>query len=241
MTELSEGMVQRRYETVTSGTYKPEIPGLPDLVFTKMSLGERGKSSRAYSAKLKELMAEGGYFAEALLPTVLERTCRDNGLSLDVVKQKQQFYRRFIESIPPELSGPFDQLTDEEVAELSSEQRAERQQAIEERGRQIMKWQQEFFSEEDLRVFEQAQQIENLEQQLRANTAEHFARKHQMETEILLCARQAVDTNKPYFESIEDIQELADTNHQGLVQLYLKWKQFKEGLLPQFFRPDRAH
>jgi len=67
MSELTNEMVGRRYEIVASGTYTPEIPGLPGLTFVKLGLKERGASSRAYSSKLKELMAAGGYFSEALL------------------------------------------------------------------------------------------------------------------------------------------------------------------------------
>lgn len=241
MAELTAEMVQRRYETVASGTYSPEIPGLLGLTFVKMGLKERGISSRAYSSKLKELMAAGGYFSEALLPSVLERACIENGLDIGVLRKQREILRRFYDSIPKDLAGPFDQLTEEEVALLSPEERAEREKAIEERGRRVMDWQQGFFTEDDYRVMSQARQIEQLEQHLRANTAEHRAREYQMQTEILLCARRSDDIDKPYFSSIEEIAELEDRNRDALVQLYLKWKQFKEGLAPQFFRPDHLN
>jgi len=241
MAELTPEMIQKRYETVASGTYAPEIPGLPGIVFVKMGLSERGHSSRAYSTKLKELYAAGGYFSEALLPSILEKTCRENGLDIKVLQKQRDILKRMYESIPPELAKPFDQLTPEEVALLSPEEQAERSKGLEEYGRRIMEWTNSFYTDEDRKVMEQAKQIEALEQHLKANTAEHHARKHQIEMEILLCARKGDDIEKPYFESIEDIQALEDRNRPALVQLYMKWKQFKEGLLPDFFRPDSAN
>lgn len=238
MADLTEPMVNRRYETVASGTYTPEIVGLPGLTFVKMGLREKGASSRAYSAKLKELMNQGGYFNEALLPTILERTCRENGIDTSVIQKQRDILQRFWDSVPRDLQDPVDELTPEEVAELSPEELDARNQLIEARAQRFKDIMENFYKPEDYRILEQAKQIENLELQLRNNTAEHHARKHQMETEILLCARKSEDTEKPYFSSIEDIQELEDTNRDGLVQLYMKWKQFKEGLLPQFFRPD---
>lgn len=241
MTELTAEMVQRRLETVSSGTYAPEIPGLPGIVFVKMGLKEKGISSRAYSSKLKELMSAGGYFNEALLPTVLQKACRENGLDIGVMKKQRDILKRFYESIPKDLSGPYDQLTPEEVSLLSPEEQDERQKGIEDRGRRIMEWQKNFFTEEDHRIMEQAKQIEQLEQHLKANTAEHHARKFRDETEILICARRADDIEKTYFSCIEDINELEDRNRDVLVQLYMKWKQFKEGMLPDFFRPDNLN
>lgn len=235
MAELTAGMVQRRYETVASGTYSPEIPGLPGLTFVKMSLKERGISSRAYSAKLKELMAEGGYFNEAFMPTLLERACKENGIDIGVLRKQRELMKKYIDSIPPEINGPFDKLTPEEVALLSQEEQAEREKAIQERGKRIMEFQQNFFSEDDHRLMETARQIEQLEQHLRANTAEHRARECQAQNEILLCARRSEDTAKQFFNSIDDIQELEEKNRDGLIQLYTKWRQFKEGLLPDFF------
>jgi len=238
MAKLTQEMIQRRLETVVSGTYQPDLPGLPGLVFVKMGLKERGISARAYSSKLKELMAAGGYFSEALLPSVLERVCRENGLDLSVLKKQREILKRFYDSIPPEMADPIDQLTPEEVTLLSPEERAEREKDAEGRGQKIMEWQVNFFTEEDYKTMEMSRQIEQLEQHLKANTAEHYARKHRDETEILMCARRADDIEEPCFGSIDEIQELEDFNREGLVQLYLKWKQFKEGLSPQFFRPD---
>ncbi|HBX22673.1 MAG TPA: hypothetical protein DEF34_03395 [Desulfotomaculum sp.] len=238
MAGLTTEMIQKRYETVASGTYAPEIPGLPGLVFVKMGLAERGHSSRAYSAKLKELYAAGGYFSEALLPAVLEKTCRENGLDVKVMQKHREIMKRLFESIPAELAKPYDQLTPEEVAQLAPEEQAARAKEIEQHGRRMMEWANAFYTDDDRQVMEQAKQIESLEQHLKANTAEHHARKHQMEMEILLCVRKADDIEKPYFGSVEDVQELEDRNRQGLVRLYMTWKQFKEGLLPDFFRAD---
>ncbi|MTI83435.1 MAG: hypothetical protein FH756_05890 [Firmicutes bacterium] len=241
MADLTTEMIQKRYETVASGTYTPEIEGLTGLVFVKMGLSERGQSSRAYSSKLKELYAAGGYFSEALLPAVLEKTCRENGLDVNVLQRQRDILKRLYDSIPDEISKPYDQLTPEEVATLSPEEQAEREKGMEEHAQKIMDWVNNFYTDEERKVMEQAKQIEALEQHLKANTAEHNARKHQMETEILLCARKEDDIETPYFESIEDIQSLEDRNRKALVQLYTKWKQFKEGLLPDFFRPDSVN
>ena len=241
MSELTNETVGRRYEIVASGTYTPEIPGLPGLTFVKLGLKERGASSRAYSSKLKELMAAGGYFSEALLPSVLERTCRDNGIEMVVLRKQRDIIKRLYDNIPPDIAALIDKLTDEEVALLSPEELEDRGKAIEDRGRRFGEFAESFYTDEDRAVFEQARQIEQLEQHLRANTAEHHSRKHQMETEILLCARRSDDTEKPYFSCIEDIQDLEDRNRNALVQLYMKWKQFKEGLLPDFFRPDNSN
>ena len=238
MTELTNKMVQGRLETVASGTYQPEIPGLPALVFVKMGLKHRGISSRAYSSKLKELYTAGGWFSEALIPTALEKICKENGLDIGVLKKQREILKRFYDSLPDDLSRPYDELTPEEVGLLSPEEQAERQAGIQEHGRRIMDWQQNFFAEDDYRILEQVRQIEQLEQHLKYNTAEHRAREYQIQTEILECARQMENIKERYFSSIEDIAGLEDYNRDGLVQLYLKWKQFKEGLLPQFFRPD---
>lgn len=238
MADLIAEMVDRRYETVASGTYSPEIPGLPGITFIKMGLKERGASSRAYSAKLIELMNQGGYFSEALLPTILERTCRENGIDMAVLQKNREIVKRLFDAAPEDLIEPIDELTDEEAALLSPEQKAERERYIEDRGRRIADFMTSFFTANDQKIMDQAKQIENLELQLRNNTAEHNARKYQMEMEILLCARKSDNIDQQYFSCIDEIQELDDTNQAGLIQLFMKWKQFKSGLLPQFFRPN---
>ncbi len=238
MSELTKDMVERRLDQVASGFFKPEISGLTGLVFIKMGLKERGKSSRAYSSKLKELLNEGGYFSEALLPTALKKICDDNGLDVGVLKKSRDLMKHFYKEIPDHLTGSYDELTDEEVALLPQEEKTERQKEIQARGREIIEYLQNYFTEDEQKVIDQAKQVQALEEHLKVNTAEHFARKHQMEIEILLCARSEDDIQIPYFKSQEEIQGLGDINKNGLVQLYLKWKQFKEGMYPQFFRPN---
>ena len=240
MAALTPEMVQRRLETVSSGTYAPEIPGLPGIVFVKMGLKEKGISSRAYSSKLKELMSLGGYFNEAMLPTVLKKACEENGIDPGVIRKQQQILKRFYDDIPKEFRDPLDQLTPEEVALLSPEERDQRAKEIEERGNKIMAWQLNYFTAEDREIMEQVEQIDQLETHLKANTAEHHARQHRDTAEIQQCARREDNINKPYFGSVEDILELEDRNRDALVQLYMKWNQFKNGMLPQFFRPDSS-
>ncbi|MDZ4042544.1 MAG: hypothetical protein U1D96_03515 [Eubacteriales bacterium] len=115
-------------------TYSPEIPGLPNLVFVKMGLKERGLSSRAYSSKLKELMDEGGYLSEALLPTTLKKACENNGVDPTVQLKGLALTKQFFNSIPPDLAGPFDHLTQDQVAALPEEEQAARAKAIDDRG-----------------------------------------------------------------------------------------------------------
>ena len=241
MAELTKDMVQRRLDSTASATFQPEIPGLPGILFVRMGLKEKGKSSRAYSGKLKELYAEGGYFSEPMIKTIIERAAKENGIDPKVIKKRVEIERKFYESIPPELAGPYDQLTEEEVGLLSPEERTERDKAIEERGLQIMEFMKGAYNEEQLQIFEQAKQLEDLERELRSNTAERHAREHQLQSELLMCARKVDDQEQPYFSDIEEISALEHENRQGLVQLYTKWQQFKEGYLPQFFRPDHTH
>lgn len=237
MSKLTSEMVERRLHQVASSTFVPEIPGLPGLEFHKLTLADRGRASRAYAAKLKELNAAGGYYNEALIPTVLERVCRENGLDMAAtLRQAKASQQRFYDSMPKEFTLPFDQLTEEEVALLSPEEREEREQAIVERGRRILEWQQQFYTADDRRVVKESQQIEALEAHLLANTVEHQARIYQMCEEILCCA--CTEDAKPYFDSVDEILGLADQSEQLLATLWLKWRQWKAGAAPQFFRPD---
>ncbi|MFZ3171969.1 MAG: hypothetical protein WA118_08320 [Carboxydocellales bacterium] len=240
MSKLTDDMIQRRLETVSSGSYTPAIPGLDGLVFVKMGLAERGVSARAYSSRLKELYALGGYFSQALIPFTLAKICKDNGLDMKVLDKNREILKRFYDSIPAELAAPLDGLTDEEVQELSPEGIELRDKALEERGVKMFEYMQTFYTDEDRQVMDLAKQIEQLETHIKNNTAEHLAWMHQMDTEILISSKKAEDTGSPYFSSIDEIKELEYTNREGLVHLYLKWKQFKEGLLPEFFRPDNS-
>lgn len=238
METLQNELIQRRQDTVSSGSFNPIIPGLTGLVFVKMGLKEKGRSSRAYSSKLKELYAEGGYFSEALIPHTLEKICKEQGLDFKVLDKQREILRRFYEAIPDDLRDPVAPLTEEEQAEMSPEEQEAFQKKLEERGKRIHDFMDNFYTDEDRETMAQAKQIEMLEGHIRANTAEHLAQKFQMEIEILLCARKAENLDQPYFSTIDEILELEDTNRPGLIQLYQKWKQFKEGMLPEFFRPD---
>ena len=235
MTELTNEMVNRRFEAVASGTYAPEIPGLPGLVFTKMGLKERGISSRAYASKLKELYSKGGFFSEAFLPTILEKACKESGIDLnDVLRKQREILKRYHDSIPEEFTKAFDELTDEEVALLSPEEQKEREKAIAEHGRRAMEWQQNFITEEDQKFMDQAKQIERLEQHIKSHTAEHHARAHQAVQEILVCSKKE-DGATPYFSSEEEIEDFMTANTQIGITLFWKWNQWKGGLLPDFF------
>lgn len=158
-----------------------------------------------------------------------------NGIDMSALRKQREIIKRVWESIPADLQDPIDELTDEEVACLSPEEREARNKAIDDRAMRFKTVMENAYTPEDIVILEQAKQIENLELQLRNNTAEHQARKYQMETEILICAKKSENIEVPYFSCIEEIQELEDTNRDGLVQLFMKWKQFKEGLVPQFF------
>lgn len=232
MMELTQEQIERRAETVISGTYKPEIPGL-DIVFHRMGLAEKGISSRAYSSKLKELYDVGGYFSEFAVPTVLRKVCKENGLDAGAIAKKRALMERMYKSIPEEFAGPYDQLTDEEVAELSPEAHAARASGMADRGRRMTEWMFGFYSDDDHALLAEAEQVERIEAHIRANTAEHFARKHQMETEIVQCARR--EDGAAAFASIDAVQNLPSA---VLTQLYLKWKQFREGLTENFFSPS---
>ncbi len=234
--ELTQEQIERRAEGVVSGSYRPDVPGL-DVLFIRMTLSDRGASSRAYSAKLKELFDAGGYFSEFALPNVLRKVCQDNHLDLDALQRKRAIQERLFRSIPPDLQGPYDSLTDEEVAELPAEARESRQQAIAERGQRSVEWLAHFYADADREVLAEAEQIEQLENHIRSHTAEHLARKHQMEMEILRCTRQAGNPEQPYFKSIEQIQNLPPA---VLTPLYMKWKQFREGMTDAFFSPSSA-
>lgn len=230
--ELNQQQIERRAETVISGTYKPEIPGL-DIVFHRMTLADKGISSRAYSSKLKELYDLGGYFSEFAVPTVLRKVCKENGLDVGTIAKKRELMERLYRSIPEEFSGPYDQLTDEEIAELSPEAREARSAGMDERGRRAAEWMLGFYTDDDHAMLAEAEQVERIEAHIRANTAEHFARKHQMETEIVQGARRTDGTAA--FASIDDVQNLPSA---VLTQLYLKWKQFREGLNENFTSPS---
>jgi len=244
---LGQEFNTRRLESVASGNFEPHIPDLPGLLFVKMNGADKGAANRAYSAKLKELFNEGGWFARALLPTYLDRQAKEAGLPTNLRTKVRAIQERLMKSIPAELDKPYDRLTDEEVQLLSPEERQARDEAIMALGKQRFEWLQSFYTEEERRTLAQMEQMENLEQHLITQTAEYQAEKHQVHTELLRCCRRLPDqeydakTMPPYFESIEQIEELEETvGTEPMVQLYAKWRLFKMGYDPDYFRPNRA-
>lgn len=232
MAELTDGMIERRFQRATSNPVVVNIPGLSGLGFAPLTAKERGVSARAYSSKLIELHKQGGFYAEALVPKVLKDLCEQHGLDVKLLDKKLAIQRKLMAAIPGHLAGPYDQLTDEEVQELSPEERAERDEAIVERGREITEYMHGILTEEDREQLAQINQIEQLREELYRNTAEYHARRHQMVTEILLCARKAEQSDKPYFASEDDLEALPVGT---LADLFLAWKQFREGLPSDFF------
>jgi hypothetical protein len=233
MAELTQEMIERRFQKASANPLTVNIAGLPGLCFVPMTGKERGKSSRAYSSRLMELHKEGGYYSEALLPTVLKKVCEQNGLDIKILNRKLTLQRKLFESVPEELAGPYDQLTLEEVAEMPAEEQQKREQAIQERGQRIAEFMQKLYTDEEREDLAQIEQIEQLEQHLRSNTAEHHARAYQMLTEILLCVRQEDDPGKPYFDNIEEIEAIRP--QETLVNLFMAWRQFREGYPSDFF------
>lgn len=233
MADLTKEMVNARREEIESGTFHPHIPGLDNLVFVKMTPKVKGISSRAYSKRLMELFAEGGYYSESLLPQILKKICAQHGIDVNVLKQSVSLQKKIYDNAPEDLIGPYDSLTDEEVAKLSPEDRAKRRKAIEDRGRRYVEFLSRLFTEEEKEMLEQIKQIEELQQKLKTNTAEHWARKYQMEVEIYHCTRCADDSDKHYFESPEAVTEIED--QKALILLYGKWRLFREGRDPDFF------
>ncbi|MBC9783549.1 hypothetical protein H1S01_03355 [Heliobacterium chlorum] len=236
MAELTEDMIRNRLNQIQSGIYEPEINGLPDLVLHKITLQAKGKASQAYSSKLKELMAQGGMFNEAFLPRVLEKACKDAGIDLKAPTKQRKALERFFKEAPHDLLGPIDQLTDEEASLLPEELQKERQKAIEERTQRLSEFMETFHNEDELRAIEETKMIEDLERQLRAQTYEHRAREYQLLTEIFESAK--TKEGKPYFSLVEQIAELDLTNQEALIQLFFRWRLFKEGRLPEFFRAN---
>ncbi|MCQ4363140.1 hypothetical protein KQR54_18750 [Mycobacterium gordonae] len=232
--ELTQAQVDRRADRVLSGTYSPELPGL-HVVFVRMSLADKGESSRAYSSRLKSLIDEGGFFSDYAIPSVLRKVCQDNGLDLGAVTAKRKITERLYNAIPPEYQTPYDNLTEDEIALLPDEARADRQRGVTERGQRITEWLTAFYTDEERTIIAEAEQIEQLESHLRANTIEHQARKHQMETEILRGVRCAEQPEQHYFSDIEEIQSLPPAL---LTQLYMRWRQWRDGNTENFTSPS---
>ncbi len=238
---LPQEFNQRRLDEVASGTFAPAIPGLPGIKFIKLINKAKGIASRAYSKRLMELYKEGGVFSKALIPTYLERQATEAGIDPKAHGKMREAIRLHLEKAPAELKKPYDELTDEEVALLSPESQDERRKAVEEHGRKCTEYMAELYKNEEYkRLLFQAEQLEQLETHLLNNSAEHLANMHRVNTELLLCCVRE-DDEKPYFASIEEVEELEERlGTEIMKQLYIKWHQFKHGLDPQFFRPDSS-
>lgn len=236
--EVTPEMIQARVASVVSGTYKPAIPGLPGLVFVQMDAVAKGKSAREYSRKLMELMKDGGFFHEALLPKKIQNAMDDAEIPRNIHDQGRAILKRFNESIPQDLIGPIDELTAEEVAQLSEEQREARIQAIKDRFEKVKEFEQTFYTNEDREVMSLVSQVEELEKQLRSLTYEHNARAYQTVFEVQICSRMEENLDHPYFNSIDEILQLDLQQPNLLVELFWQWTTFKKGLNPQFFRPN---
>jgi hypothetical protein len=232
MAELTNDMIQRRFQKVVSNPTPVNIYGLPNLAFVPLNSKTRGISARAYSAKLMELYREGGFYSEALLPKVLKEICEKHGLDVKLLDKKMALQRKLFEALPEDLQGPYDQLTPEEVAELPPEEQKKREEAIRERGRRIAEFVNQVYTKEELEELEQIRMIEALEQELYHSTAEYHARRYQMVTEILHCARKADNPDEPYFSSEDELEALPV---RVLSDLFLAWKQYREGMPSDFF------
>lgn len=242
--ELTQEMINDRLAAVASGSWAPVITDLPGIVFTKMDLRAKGKSSREYSAKLKELFQDGSYFSESLIPALIKTQCDQAGFSArETIVAFQAIQKRYYDTVPKELMKPIDELTEEEHAKLSPEDQEARIEKIQARGQAIRDFNATFYTDDDFEVQAKMRQIENLENSLKVNSAEHIARAYRASTEIILCAKK-FDTKGeqliPYFKSTEEIEELEIDNPETWTALMSSWNQFKNGLHPQFFRPDSA-
>lgn len=241
MAELTQSMVEARAERVLSGLGDPHMPQFPGLVFKKLDLADFGRVSRAYSVRLKELHEQGGLYSEALLPTVLQKLCAQAGLDVKVLAQANAIQRQAYEQLPDSLKDPFDQLTPEEVAQLSPEEQQKRQEAMMTRDQEIMNHFTNLYTPEQQVVLDQAAQVEALEMQLRLHTYEHHARAEKMYTELLLGCRLVDDAAQPYFVDRDDMNHrLAEAGVEAVQQLIERWTQWKAGANPGFFSPSSS-
>ncbi len=239
MAELTQSMVEARTEKVLSGLGDPHMPQFPGLVFKKLDLADFGRVSRAYSAKLKELHTEGGLYSEALLPTDLAKLCAAAGLDARVLAKANEIQRQAYDQLPDAFKGTFDQLTPEEVAQLSPEEQQRRQEAMMARGQAMLDHLTNLYTPEQQAVLDQAAQVEALEMQLRLQTYEHHARAEKMYTELLLGCRLVDDPTQPYFIDRDDMNHrLAEAGVEAVQRLMERWNQWKAGSSPDFFSPS---
>lgn len=225
--------VEARAAEIINGIGFPYIPVLPGLTFQRLGLAQRGESSRAYSRFLKEDMAQGGRFAEALLPTELRRRCTEVGIDYDdLTVAAEELQRRVFDTAPADLRDAAPRLTDEEFAAMSTEEQELYNSQLRERGLRIKEFLEGLFSPAEKAIRAQVDQVKLLETQLRYQTYEHHARVHQRLVEIQLGAR--TETGEPYFASIDEIAELEQTDVATYLILCERWREFLEGRWPGF-------
>lgn len=230
MAELNQHQVERRFDKAIANPVVVNIPALPGLFFRTLTLGERGQSSRAYSKALIDYQAQG-LPSEHFLSQLLRRAVEASGMSMAVLKRKGALLEKQFKALPEDLVGPFDQLTPAEVAELPLEAQQEREAAIAARGKKMVELLAGIYTDEERDAFQQIQQIEQLEQHLRQQTAEFAARRDQIVFELLTAS---VSTDgKPYFDGIDALAAIEDGT--ALVNLMVAWKQFRDGQPSDFF------
>lgn len=256
--EPTREQIQKRLDAVASTTFMPDIPGLEGLVLVKLDPAMKNKANLAYSQRLKELYAMGGFFSEALLNSTLKNICQQNGFDYTAQRRRRELEKRFYDSVPPEFKDPALRISQEELAEKSPEEQEEIVKALQERGAKINEFMQNFYKPEDYELIAMADEIDNLEAHIKSNTAEHHARVYRTMVEMIAGCRYIKLTHKewaektpeersllikqaePYFPSVEAIDQLAEINNPALQELFMKWHQFKEGLLVDYFRPDNS-
>lgn len=228
--ELTQHQVERRFQIASSNPVPVNIPGLEGLFFRPLTGGEKGISSRLYSKAVIGYQAEG-LPSEYHLPQLLKRAVENAGMSMAVLKRKATLYEKQMKALPEDLIGPYDQLTPEEVAELPVDAQAERIAAIEERGRRIVECLAGALYDEERDALQQITQIEQLEQHLRQQTAEFYARRDQTVQEVLMGAVSA--EGKAFFASLEALAAVEP--QEALVNIIVAWRQFREGQPSDFF------
>lgn len=232
-------MVEARAEKVLSGLGDPHLVQFPGLAFKRLDLADLGRVSHAYSVKLKELHEQGGLYSEALLPTALAKLCNAAGLDVKVLVKANAIQKAAFDRLPDALKGPFDQLTAEEVAQLSPEEQQRRQEAMLARGQEILNHFSNLYTPDQQAVIDQAAQVEQLEMQLRHQTYEHHARAEKTFAELLLGCRQAEDPAQIYFADRDDMnRRLAEAGVEAAKQLMERWNDWKTGANRDFFSPS---
>lgn len=241
----TQSQIERRADHIIGGLGYPYLPALPGIVFRRLTLGEKGEASRAFSRALKEEMASGARFSDALVMTELRRRCHEVGIDYDeLMAREEEFQRRIYDLAPADLAAE-QRLTDEEVAAMPDEDRESYLAQLKERGQRIMAFFANLFTPEEKIVRGQIEQVKLLKAQLQQETYEHHARIRERLVEILRGARREVEGESadkwpPYFSSLEELYDLGDTDRDTWLQLADKWKHYKAGLWPGFTRQSSS-